>query len=704
MRVLVTSVVVQNGKPQGPIHSHGLEDRVPAGATVLRMLGVTAYEVRETLKAGKGYADRCLPLSWVLAFVPACYWPAVYSIISYGPAVEVFAQEAAETLAATPTRRRDHRRAGETINGQPMISRSFIRGCLRPLWALFDALKDIRKDLGTVAALERPLDRKLLRKWRYVPDRIDLSDIKMAEPKVGAPTVPQQRLQDALNTRHAKIENRPGRLPKGELCDLVILATLPVLGERGHAFVNARVGDIDPECQWPDGIQRPSITLYPGKTRDSDESFTRPLPRRAWGYMRAWIGWNKWDLGMTDQPLFPGVGGDRSLAGLTVRVGGAWRGVGGNNRTALIPLRGEPIIGNIPKVGRRVNYDWGVPIDANGWPKDEPVNNPYRGYPPHSYRKACHLAVGSVHALMTRHDMMPPDLTGIPAKYFKKVITTHALGKDVDAVYDDIPGLADLMLATIIQPLEDYLWTGTIEAIGEAVRDSRYGPDVEAIRSAYEQVRAAERAFGASSSELERLHADTERLQDAKRAAVEIESKLAISDELEAVAARISRLKDQLLQLGIHGLPSAKQALAEAHETSVLIPEGVTTEEHDAAVRAATGQSAQPKRQVPTTMADSLNFGRVARFLGVTDASIRQYYQRMLDGGAPRRLNRILRSGLPFDEVWDPKRPKYDRRLLVRAIDRDALTPREANNLDELRAEQWIDDSRHTTGLDGAAA
>lgn len=704
VRLVVTTVVVQNGKPLGPLYDGDLQAKVSVGSTVQGRLGLSADAIRDSFEAGKGYADRCLPLPWMLAYAPAPYWPAVYSVVAHGPGIDVYAQAAAETLARTPTRKRDYRRAGDPDKGQPTISGSHIRGCLYTLWSLFGALKDLRTELGSADPTERPLDRKLLRKWKYVPDHIE-SKVKAAEPKVGPPTVPQRRLQEALNTRQDRLENRRGPLPKSELCDLFILATLPVLGERGNAYVNARVEDIDPAGEWPDGVERPSITLYPGKTRDSEEPFTRPIPRRAWQITRAWLGLNGWELEMKGQPLVPGRSGERPLTGFTARVSGSRGGVDdARGRCALIPFRGEPVIGNHRTVDGRIAYDWGVPTDECGWPTKDPLNNPYQGYPPHSYRKACHLAVGSVHSLMVKGDLMPPDLTGIPAKYFKRVITTHALGSDVDAVYDDVPGLADFMLAAIIQPLEDYLWTGSIDGLVEPADDRRYGPDIEAIRAAREALRAYERAFSAFSAELQRLHIETERLQRGKRDAVDAGSKLAISDELDEVGARIARVQDQRLDIGMQELPAAKQALAVAHQTRVLIPAGVSSEEYDDMVRIASGEAERPKAAVAVNLANKLNFGRTAAFLGVTESSIRQYYQRMTDGSTPRALRRILRAGLGFDEVWDPSRRKYDRRLLIHAIDRDKLTQREADHLDELRAEQAADDRRRIPESDSEGA
>src|SRR4051794_12408005 len=92
----------------------------PAGATALRRLGIDRSDIEAYWsRARTRSSDACLPLQWVLAFMPAPLWEAVLMVIKWGPAEAAMRlEDAVIELAQQPVARATRRRAA----GRPISS------------------------------------------------------------------------------------------------------------------------------------------------------------------------------------------------------------------------------------------------------------------------------------------------------------------------------------------------------------------------------------------------------------------------------------------------------------------------------------------------------------------------------------------------------------------------------------------------------
>jgi hypothetical protein len=472
------------------------------------------------------------------------------------------------------------------------------------------------------------------------------------------------------------------------------------MGERIHAFRNAMVEDITEEHTWPDGSVTPAITVFPGKTRDESEPFTRPITRRAWQYaVKPWLNANGWVPGQPGVPLLPGRDGTTPIADLD--IGGFWTAdPRGKRALALIPFAGEAVTGGrLPEKDGRIVYDWGVPTDQQGWPLMEPKYNPFRGYSAHAYRKTCHQAIGAVYSLLDRHGLIPAHLSHAEKVHFKRAMTTHVLGRSVDDVYDGIEDLGEALCAVIAQPLEDYLWTGSVATVDE-LQPRRLGADPEAVQAARERVDAAASAFRALTQKISVLRGQRQELREQRRAAATDTEKLTLAEQAEEITDVIEGLVEERAVLQ-HDWPDTKQTLVDVRAALVVeIPDDVTDEEWSTRVREAAGEIERHAIAPEGPLSDTLNFSRTATLLGVSESRVRQMHAETASGAISRRLRKCLRPGLHHELIWDPTRPRYDRRLLVSAIDLDLLLDSEKELLLALRLEQ----ARADAGVDALAA
>lgn len=680
----------------------------PAGETALSHLGVDRAVLTD-YRDSCDYSDWCLPLEWALEFVPAAAWEALAAVIATPPDVlRPRLDELVRFLATSEPARKDYRRKPSRRTGKETLLGSGVDARVGALFRFLDCLVALRQELLLVREEIRPLSLERLAAWTHVPPRLRAKEVGAASPATSdfpAPAVPFERLAAAYELRIAELQGRPPAGSHLRQRNFLVQCLLPVMGERDYAFRNAMLEDIESEHCWPDGSVTPAITVYPGKTRDAEEPYTRPITSRAWELgMVPWLRMNGWQLDMKGQALFPGRDGKTPIS--TLDIGGQWhpqrRGV--RRTLALIPFSGELVTGRLPvrvkelPPGRLhpraedyvITYDWGVETDEGGWPLTEPVNNPFRGYPAHSYRKTCHRAVGVVFRRLDRLGLIPEELEHVEAVHFKRAMTSHVLGRDVDDVYDGIDDLGEWLCAVIAQPLEDFLWTGKISA-----EDSGppMGADLDAVRAARERRDASRSTVDALGESIRAKRLEKQELLLRKRTASSEIERQRLERVVDALSETIDRENEHRVLL-LEELPDLAARLEAAKsDRCVVIADGVSADEWEREVAVAAGEATRaaiPAEALP--QATGLNFRRSASFLNVSDSRVRQMYAETRAGKLPRKLRDVLRPGLAHEQIWDPSRRNYDRRLLASAVDWPQLGASEKQLLTTLLAEQAYDD------------
>lgn len=141
----------------------------PAGRTALRRLSIERTDIESYwVRARTRSADACLPLAWVLSFVPAPLWTAVLTVIRWGPSeAAIRLEDAVIELAQQPVARATRRRAA----GLP-ISAGTIRTRVTALHQLFRALVELRT--RSLTRSNSGLSVSLLEPWIARPERPDL--------------------------------------------------------------------------------------------------------------------------------------------------------------------------------------------------------------------------------------------------------------------------------------------------------------------------------------------------------------------------------------------------------------------------------------------------------------------------------------------------------------------------------------------------
>jgi len=95
----------------------------PHAQSVFRRLGVNAAALAEYwVRARNRFADPCYPVEWTLAFSPAQLWPAVWTLIEWGPERTRIRLE--EAAVSWPKRPRVSRGAGASRASRSRSGRS----------------------------------------------------------------------------------------------------------------------------------------------------------------------------------------------------------------------------------------------------------------------------------------------------------------------------------------------------------------------------------------------------------------------------------------------------------------------------------------------------------------------------------------------------------------------------------------------------
>jgi hypothetical protein len=275
---------MRDGQVVEPAHPELSEFGWPAGQTAMRRLGIDHGELENYwLLARRRSTDACLPLEWVLAFVPAQVWPAVLTVIEWGPAEAAMRlEDAVVELAVRPvaiaTRRReaDARLSAGTINTR-----------ITGVHNLFAVLVGLRE--RALASPDPGLPIAVLEPWIAKPQRpdVDLCGAKWARVDTAGPSLEQAR--GLLRRLDAKVLAARSSSRYWTLRRRLLAGLLLAHGQRVEAIHGLDVGDYRAAHNFGDGVIGPAMVYYPAKTRGADEQHVLALPDELARWVEEWI-------------------------------------------------------------------------------------------------------------------------------------------------------------------------------------------------------------------------------------------------------------------------------------------------------------------------------------------------------------------------------------------------------------------------------
>jgi hypothetical protein len=375
----------------------------PAGTTALRKLGFARGDIQAYWSVTRTrWSDACLPLDWVLQFVPAPVWPAVLTMVKWGPVEAALRlQDAVIDLARRPVARATRRRAA----GKP-ISLGTINTWVTGVHQLFAALVDLR----TLALADENsgLPAALLEPWTAKPRRpdLDLCGARPAALKTSAP--PFKVLQHLLERLDVEVDAAPQRRRYFRLRRRLVAALLILHGPRVEALRAVDVADYIPGFTFSDGLTGPALVYRPGKTRDAEEVHIVALPAELAHWLEDWIAYTGREVGEADSPMWP----------------------------ARQPKTGQPISRINGSAFARMISGHAAPDGTGSWPLVPRGDDPYIGYNPHSFRHAAYQIARKAGALallespLTYAHLAPDD--------FARAVVGHGLIRGTGDFYRDL--------------------------------------------------------------------------------------------------------------------------------------------------------------------------------------------------------------------------------------------------------------------------
>ena len=561
----------------------------PDAAVGFRALGISAgtLEVywRETRNVS---SDACFPIEWLLGFFPAALWPAVATLISWGPEhTGVRLEQTAIALAKRTTIKERRRRA----KGSPLADNT-IDTWLTALMGLLEELVGLRSALTVSRRPALPL--RLVKAWVAAPKRPNLREAgaRRSGQDNGGPS-----LELVRHTLHelARDYEAHRKTPYLRLRRLLLLSILALLGPRATALGTARVADFKPDVVAPDGTRRAVLEIHPGKSWDDDEVHTLPLPALIAEWLREWIRITGRELGDAG-PLFPSKkpqpGAElRPLSYIGFYGAIAGRDAGSGRTYALIPLGG----------------------------------NAFVGFRPHAYRHTAQQLVER--AAVEVKAANPGVFDHVTPQDFTRAVLGHALTRSTPDVYRDLDRRR--LSFAVVDRAWQILW-------GEGT--TRMGLDPAAIRKSRDVVRSLRTAIAALGSDLHRLRRGQQLLHERARVLRGDELARALI-ESHARAAEIEELALEREQLAAR-LALAEPAYADACSRHVALSEDTSDEEHARLLAEVLGQGDDTGASLDLPLSDDLT----ARDLAEVWATTEQTINRWVRAGFPNALG-IARLG-----------------------------------------------------------
>ena len=610
----------------------------PNASSAFRSLGITA----ETLEvywreARHRSSDACFPIEWLLACFPAALWPAVASLISWGPErARVRLEQTTMALAKRTTVRERRRRPKGS-----QLAHGTVDAWVTALMGLIDELVKLRSSLKASRRPELPV--ALVDAWVAVPARPDLREcgVRRSGQDNSGPSLADVRrtLQELVRDYET---NRD--YPYRRLRRVLLVSILALFGPRATALRTTRLADFKPDVVGPDGSRRAVLEIRPAKTWDPDEVHALPLPDLVAEWLHEWIRISGRQIG-DGGPLFPSKkpGPGVELAPLTeIGFYGLVAGrenVNGLGTRALIPLDGDP----------------------------------YVGYRPHGFRHTAQQLIQR--AAVELKAESPGAFDHLTPEDFSRAVLGHTLTRSTPDVYRDLD--RGRLAYAVVDKAWQILW-------GQGT--TRMGLDPAAITKSRACVQSLRVAIGALSSDLRQLRQRQQVLRERARSLSGDDLSRALI-ESHATMGEIEELALEREQLSAQ-LAHAEQECADACARLVPLPEDMSDEAHQRSLEEALSDADDAGTELDGQLSDHLTARDLAEIWGTTEQTI----NRWVRDGFPKAFETAWDN-----DAWIVDGPRR-KRLPVGALDEALLTEGQKARLVDVRRRRALHDPQRDAG------
>jgi hypothetical protein len=194
-------------------------------------------------------------------------------------------------------------RATRRRPGSQTLSSGTIQVFLDAVLKLMKTCVSVQAKLSSSNYAELPMND--ICKWSHVPTRVNARDCGARLAGIDNSGPPFGLCRDRLDHWIAVVAAAARDEQERHLRRLLIFSFLVLYGPRGDAFRRARTDDFFRSHSFYDGISRPALRLYPGKTVRDDDALFLPLPKELAEWLDYWVGIVKRRYGGRDAPLFP---------------------------------------------------------------------------------------------------------------------------------------------------------------------------------------------------------------------------------------------------------------------------------------------------------------------------------------------------------------------------------------------------------------
>ena len=596
----------------------------PGGETGFQVAGTTYLELEAAWRDARDRADdAALPLRWVTSFFPQRLWPAIATLIAWGPEMTRLRMEhAIAALARQPRQRTARRRPGT-----PALALGTLVNRVTGVWRLIASIIAVHHRIKT--ARHPVLRVDLVAAWVTKPPRPDPRQFGAvaSNQNNNGPTV------DAASKRLRELarDSRPGTSPSmyRRLRRVILFAIHALYGARATAVRQLRVRDYIPTFVWNDGTIGPALRTHPGKTWDRETPHYLPVPRELAEWIERWLTLTDRQPSDGEAPLFPAKKPRAGQPDTFLTQLGHYAAVAGTTTSLAL----------LPK-----------------------TDDPHDGWHPHAYRHlAVKLAVRAATQLKARD---PGHLTHIHPDEFARAVVAHKLASDVTSIYRDLDR-QELCQAVIPEMWQILYGDGAL----------RKGPDPDRVLKARQNLDTISTAIDSLTRDARHHEAKAEHLAQRAHSSRDDQRKLALLLEATHHTATARAHRDELVSAHAHRL-DAERDLDHALNAHVPIPDQLTDEDHAVLLATALGTPASKPNAVEVAdRADELAVIDVAELFAVTPQAI----TRWIRNGPPSH-----RPTPWTEDAWHVYTAKHQR-LKVSHINLDALTQEQLHRLHNLQ-------------------
>ena len=289
----------RDGEPIAAAHPELSEFGWPSGRRAFDELRID-HRVLESYwqTARRRATDACVPLEWVLAFVPASLWPAVLTVICWGPGEAAWRlEEAVVALAQRPLEVKTRRRAPTAT-----LSAGTIETRITGAHNLFTVLVALRE--RALGSCDPGLPLSLLEPWLSKPARPDVEECGAVWAHIDTAGPSLEEAQTLLRRLNAEVAAARPSCWYLKLRRRIIAGLLLAHGPRVDALHRLDVADYLPGHNFGDGTIGPALVYRPGKTRAADEQHILALPGELATWLEKWIEATGRTTGDQDSPLW----------------------------------------------------------------------------------------------------------------------------------------------------------------------------------------------------------------------------------------------------------------------------------------------------------------------------------------------------------------------------------------------------------------